>query len=283
MEPLTRDSTDPTETTRETMDAASEPFVGRWNRLVSTTNWEKGRIITQWRQALVESGARPAEYSDEAWSRRVGGVTSQHAGRLRRVFQRFGGVHEQYHGLFWSHFFAALDWHDAEMWLEGAAQNKWSVSETRRMRWETLGAVADEEPRDDDIISTEIDEDVQDEIEEAPNERIVADGYGEVQGLAPPEESSLAEQDVPQEDRTRSDGAAAYADEDEQPTVQFVRPFENLADLPEDLAEAFESFKLAILRHKTDGWRQISREDVLAGLDALKELVVAPSADKNPL
>jgi hypothetical protein len=61
--------------------------------------------------------------------------------------------------------------------------------------------------------------------------------------------------------------------------IQFVRPFENLAELPEDLAEAFESFKLAILRHKTDDWRQISRDDVLASLDALKELVLAPSLD----
>ena len=28
-------------------DAAGR-FVGQWNRLVSTTNWEKGRIICEW-------------------------------------------------------------------------------------------------------------------------------------------------------------------------------------------------------------------------------------------
>ena len=27
----------------------SSPFVGRWNELVSTTNWEKGRLIGEWR------------------------------------------------------------------------------------------------------------------------------------------------------------------------------------------------------------------------------------------
>ncbi len=35
-----------------------------------------------------------------------------------------------------------------------------------------------------------------------------------------------------------------------------VRPFENLGDLPDDLAEAFDAFKLAILRHKQDSWEQ---------------------------
>ena len=36
-----------------TWDATSEVFLGRWNRLISTTNWEKGRIILEWRQALI--------------------------------------------------------------------------------------------------------------------------------------------------------------------------------------------------------------------------------------
>ena len=31
---------------------ATQQYVGRWNQLVSTTNWEKGRIIIQWRDAL---------------------------------------------------------------------------------------------------------------------------------------------------------------------------------------------------------------------------------------
>ena len=31
---------------------ASTEYVGRWNRLISTTNWEKGRIIAEWRAAL---------------------------------------------------------------------------------------------------------------------------------------------------------------------------------------------------------------------------------------
>ncbi|HMP07031.1 MAG TPA: hypothetical protein PJ982_11815, partial [Lacipirellulaceae bacterium] len=120
-------------------EAAAEGFVGQWNRLVSTTNWEKGRIICQWREALEQSGAAVTEYSDEAWAQLVGGVSSQHVGRLRRVFQQFGSAFDQYEGLYWSHFQAALDWDDAEMWLEGAIHNRWSVSQMRGQRWETLG------------------------------------------------------------------------------------------------------------------------------------------------
>ena len=74
----------------------SEPFVGRWQNLISTTNWEKGKIIFDWREALIESGAPATEYSDEAWARRVGGVTSPHVGRLRRVFETFHADHESY-------------------------------------------------------------------------------------------------------------------------------------------------------------------------------------------
>jgi hypothetical protein len=61
--------------------------------------------------------------------------------------------------------------------------------------------------------------------------------------------------------------------------VALIRPFENLPDLPTDLAEAFDSFKLAILHHKTDGWEHVAAGDVLHALDALKALVTAPSDD----
>ena len=61
-----------------------------------------------------------------------------------------------------------------------------------------------------------------------------------------------------------------------------MRPFENIKDLPEDLADAFEAFKLAILQHKTMDWQEISREDVLASLDALKELASTPTPDEAP-
>ena len=56
-----------------------------------------------------------------------------------------------------------------------------------------------------------------------------------------------------------------------------MRPFEHLPELPNDLAEAFESFKLAILHHKMADWQDVSRDDVLQSLDALKQLAKAPN------
>lgn len=254
------------DTPDQQQDTTAGPFVVRWNRLISTTNWEKGQIIGQWRQALIEAGAESTEYSDETWSRLVGGVTGQHVRRLRRVFERFGQQYQQYEGLYWSHFHAALDWDDAELWLEGAVQSGWSISRMRRQRWEAMGALPDEKPHDRDIVAAETDEDCnprydRDQAESGP----LPEGpdFGEEEGQASNDDIDVAQS-----------SAAATAED-----VQLVRPFEDLAELPADLAEAFESFKLAILRHKTDNWRQIPRQDVLASLDALKELVVAPSLD----
>ncbi|HUG69274.1 MAG TPA: hypothetical protein VMM76_16100 [Pirellulaceae bacterium] len=266
------------------LDAASQPFVGQWNQLVSTTNWEKGRIILDWREALVEAQAPAIEYSDEAWSRRVGNVTGQHVGRLRRVYERFGSVSEQYDELFWSHFQAALDWKDAEMWLEGAVQNSWSVSQMRRTRWETLGAVEADRPRDEDVVASELDEDVDPSRDSTAKRSNASNSRSDVQSSPLHEGPDFGDEDAPADTQNGSakSGASIYADDDARETIEFVRPFENLGELPEDLAEAFDAFKLAILRHKQEGWEQISRDDVLASLDALKELALAPSADESP-
>jgi hypothetical protein len=268
-------------TTVFAVEEASEAFIGRWNRLVSTTNWDKGRIIYEWRSALIAQSAPTTEFSDEAWSRLVGGVTGQHAGRLRRVYERFGDVHDQYEGLFWSHFQATLDWDDAEMWLEGALQSRWSVAEMRRQRWQTMGAVKEEEPRDDEVVASEVDEDfAPDASRDAANDNPVASysaddydaeprspagpDFGDADGYESPRGATTGEAE-----RESYDAANAPSAE----PVEVVRPFAELPELPEDLAAAFESFQLAILRHKADEWRQISADDLITCLESLKELV----------
>ena len=138
----------------------SQLYVGRWHHLVSDTNWEKGRIICQWRGELHDAGAPATEYSDEAWATRIGNVSSQHVGRLRRTFLRFGEVQTSYERLYWSHFQAAVEWTDAEMWLEGAVQNKWSVSDMRKARAETTGQAVETEL---EAPSAEFDEDSADD------------------------------------------------------------------------------------------------------------------------
>jgi hypothetical protein len=257
------------------VETASQPFLGRWHLLVSTTNWEKGRIICEWRSALVDAGSPAAEYSDEAWANRVGGVTSQHVGRLRRVYVRFADTYASYEGLYWSHFQAALEWDDAEMWLEGALQNDWSVSQMRSQRAATLGDVAARA----DELAAQVDS-------QAAAEQAAAEGSADHDDRISPSVARLAASDL----AARLDAEQATAnesDEDETDDEQgdsaaaprraaSVQPFADLPELPDDLQAAFDTFKLAILNHRREGWREISCGDVVATLDALKTLALAP-------
>ena len=261
---------------------ASQPFVGRWNRLVSTTNWEKGRIIQQWRDALLTSGADAAASSDDAWSQLVGGVTGQHVGRLRRVFARFGEAHSKFTGLFWSHFQAAADWDDAEMWLEGAVQSGWSVAKMRNQRWETLGRVEADRPQVGEIVTAETDED----YAIPANKAVVPEAItGSVDSISGPRHEGPDFGDG-ESYSTEPHGAAAFedaeaghsAENDETFTPpELVQPFAALPSLPVDVAEVFDHFKLVLLQHKTSGWKEISETEMLMALESLKQLCVAPA------
>jgi len=250
----------------------SKPFIGQWNTLVSTTNWDKGQIICLWRKQLEHEGVKANEYSDEAWSQLVGGVTPQHVGRLRRCYDRFGHVFGEYNGIFWSHFYAALDWDDAEMWLEGAVQNKWSVSGMRKERWETLGKVGDK-PAEGEIISTEINEETQSlSLSEKPrnNDRDYIEGpvhegpdWGDQDSPNPGSKSSS--------DSSES-SAESDSDESAAPKPHAIKPFEAFTSLPDDVMDAASAFKVAIIKHKATEWEECTREDLLGMLDALKQL-----------
>ncbi|MFN3189903.1 MAG: hypothetical protein ACE361_05215 [Aureliella sp.] len=248
----------------------STEFVGRWSTLISTTNWEKGKIIQEWREALMGSEAPAASYSDEAWSRRVGGVTPQHVGRLRRVYDRFGAEFESYQQLYWSHFLAALDWDDAQMWLEGASQSGWSVSQMRKTRWEASGADPEQTPTESQIVAASQDEDytplneVDSELGVQDDSRSVAEGpraedpdFGDEHDI-----SGSTGNDFDSDD----DDALPWEDE----AGPQESPFANLPSLPVDLAEALEQFKLAIIRHRSSSWSEVDQQDVMRSIEALK-------------
>jgi hypothetical protein len=264
------------ETTSISKEAStkSKPFIGQWNQLISTTNWEKGEIIQQWRITLMDNDVPASQYSDEAWSQMVGGVTPQHVGRLRRAFERFGHVYKEYEGVYWSHFYAALDWDDAEMWLEGAVQNKWSVAKMRQQRWETLGKIGDA-PDASEIVATEKAEETQ-SLALAENTRNNDRDY--IEG---PVHEGPDWGDDEERSKTQAKSAAAV-DSDGEPEApskpHAIRPFESFKDLPEDIMEVANAFKVAIIRHKADDWTEISQEDMIDLLDALKQLAtIAPS------
>jgi hypothetical protein len=260
------------------IDETCEQFLGQWKRLVSTTNWEKGAIIHGWREALRTTDAPSSEYSDEAWSRRAGAVTPQHVGRLRRAYERFFVVRDDYPGLYWSHFQAALDWDDAEMWLEGAVQNEWSISQMRGNRWEALGQLAgetrpagtDDEPWDDDAEPADASGEITTGTLETARQP-AAESH---------QETSEVDDDVDGYDRGQFDGgneAHDVGDDGGLPARQAVRPFAELPSLPPDVSDAFEAYKLCILRHKLALWQEISQHDMVLSLDSLKQLALAPA------
>ena len=251
----------------------AKPFVGQWNQLISTTNWEKGRIISRWRETLIESGVDASQYSDDAWSRRVGGVTAPHVGRLRRVYDRFGSTYETYEGIYWSHFLAALDWDDAPLWLEGASRESWSVSQMREQRWQSLGAVESQRPTDSQIVEVDTDEDVVLPAQGGGRTKQYDDESGGVAAgpvLEGPDFGDGEELSSLSGSTGGSGSAVQVGDEDNVPGIQ---PFMGLPELPDDMADAIESLKLAVLRHKTDGWREVDRETVQKYLDAMGVLL----------
>jgi hypothetical protein len=263
---------------REQLDSASDdaaaieasaPFVGQWQKLISQTNWEKGRIILQWRNALLETGASVVSFSDEAWARIVGGITSQHVGRLRRVYERFGDSQNTYKGLYWSHFLAAIDWDDAEMWLEGASGSDWSVSQMRRSRWEAMGSDPNAVPNDSQMVAGVVDEDFSPLSEAVESDREERDRIGTSGPYA--EGPDFGDEDADSAG-TSSEDDVPFDMENQDPLVS---PFASLPELPGDMADALEQFKLAIVRHRASGWDEISQEDALRVVDALRSFILA--------
>ena len=250
----------------------AQPFVGRWNTLVSKTNWEKGRIISQWREALIESGVDSHQYSDEAWSRRVGGVTAPHVGRLRRVHDRFATTYETYETLYWSHFLAALDWEDAPMWLEGASREGWSVSGMREQRWQAEGAVDSKRPTASEIVEVDTDEDVVLPAQGGGRTKEYGDESGVASGPLHEEPDFGDGEELMSLAGSENGGTSIVAGAESDPEV-IVQPFAGLPELPDDLADAFESLKLAVLRHKTSGWKDADSESIQKYLDAFTVLM----------
>jgi hypothetical protein len=251
------------------LEGRSQPHLNRWHRLVSSTNWEKGAIIVDWQKSMADAGWPKDHYSDDRWSQLAGSATSQHVGRLRRTFARFGHVHKEYSGLYWSHFYAALDWDDAEIWLEGAVQNRWTVSQMRETRWTTMGRPPAEKPRIEQIVISD------------PEEESVSLGtkirYHErdyVEGPRPEGPDFGGTEFVSRDDRSQRSSKTSEIT-NRPPTSTRIRPFESFTNLPDDVSAAVKAFKIAIIKHKAEHWQQISLADMHGLLEALKALATA--------
>jgi hypothetical protein len=263
------------------IDQLSEPIIGKWNVLVSQTNWEKGALILHWRNELIAAGLPNTAYSDDAWAQRVGNVTPRHVGRLRRVAERFGKKNRDFAGLYWSHFHAALDWDDADLWLEGAVQNDWSVAQMRVQRWEAIGGADEHKPQDDDIIVAEIDEDAHirqplPERIEGRNREIGAADIPEVSESSPTAMPNRAGEPSPKKEQTKKDRLKQIESGSDVPrTGTLLMSLKGISTFPADIAESLELLKVAILNHKLAGWKSISAEQLCQSLETLKMLTIA--------
>ena len=188
------------------------------------------------------------------------------------MYQRFGEVTNQYDGLYWSHFHAAIDWDDAEMWLEGAIQNGFSVSQMRGKRWETLGNTSEPPAVEDDSVE---------------DPYFASQGTSDPAIVQAPDVTPVAHEDSDEdvsETLSAADPAAGTGDRAfrDPPPVNGTQPEERrrseleIDDLPADVADAFEQFKLAIITHRRTNWAQASPELVVECLDALREIALAP-------
>jgi hypothetical protein len=137
--------------------------------------------------------------------------------------------------------------------------------EMRRTRWETLEGTEASRPVEGDDQTHEVDEDFVAHADTAASSRAEYSDSGEFRAPEGPDFGDETDEDA-------YDSRAAKAEGSDP--VSLMQPFERLADLPPDFADAFEGFKLSILRHKSEGWQAISRDDVLGALDALKELAM---------
>lgn len=145
----------------------------------------------------------------------------------------------------------------------------------RQQRWEANGSPAAEQPQAADIVATDTDEDVV----------IPAQGGGS-EGRYQDEPDGISAGPVRDEpdfgdEPSTPQGVADPGDEQDNldgvSAPSLVQPFAGLPSLPPDLSEALEMFKLSIIRHKADQWRDVAPETVTQALDALKILVASRS------
>ena len=243
------------------LDTASDRYLGEWKRLVSTTNWDKGRII----YALAHCPGRPEvpsppDYCDDAWSRqsrqRYSRSTSDACAACTGILATCAN---RTPGLYWSHFQAVLDWNDAEMWLEGAVQMA-GRSPRCAHRADALGQSSrvvgcgrctgglGRRRRADNADG---------EIDAVTGKRRARCGRQLSKSAQSPGDDWSTSRDVAEEDDQHAASRCPSL------AAEPVRPFANLASLPADVSEAFESFKLSILKHKLAGWAEIARDDLV--------------------
>ena len=92
--------------------AGPADVIEAWHALQSQLAWERGRLIAEFCQTELEEFATESDFVQN-----VGGVSIDEAKRLRRVWETFADIKDDYPALDWLHFSTAIDWEDRTRWL----------------------------------------------------------------------------------------------------------------------------------------------------------------------
>ncbi len=125
------------------VEAESEAdLVNRAREALSRCHWEIGECADQWTERHAR-GRTDADFGA------LIGLSGDQVYQRRRVWQQFGEVADQFENLKWSHFYAALNWDDADDCLKWADDIKATVAQMkawrRAQRGEDLTEAAEEE------------------------------------------------------------------------------------------------------------------------------------------
>jgi len=140
----------------------------------------------------------------------------------------------------------------------------------RHQRWEANGGIDPQPAESDANLAPPWDEDA-----EPQDADVVSGALSTV--TSPAGADADESDDEAGYDRSQFDDASVAAHDDAAPPVEPIRPFADLPSLPADVNDAFEAYKLCILRHKLAGWQEISREDLVSSLESLKQLALMPA------
>ena len=122
----------------------------------------------------------------------------------------------------------------------------------------------------------------EDESEMASREDAITGESAEVKSVEGTAKKTKGESDEEEEGEEAESGShesSSSSYDDESPKSQKkerTRLSVEVGDLPDDIADAFEQFKLAIITQRRLEWAETTPESVIECLDALRELTLAP-------
>ena len=146
----------------------------------------------------------------------------------------------------------------------------------RDQRWQAEGAVESKRPTNSEIIDVDTDEDVVLPAQGGGRTKEYGDDSGVASGPLH-EDPDFGEGEeltsLARGESVAANASSSAATDSDQNAESLIQPFAGLPELPDDVADAFEALKLAVLRHKSTDWTETDAESIQKYLDAFSILM----------